>query len=33
MPEGTCWAEVMLKKIKPVGPAIIEFHLSEGISK
>ena len=35
MPEGTCWAEAMSnsEKIKPVALAVIELHLSEGISQ
>ena len=34
MPKGTCQAEATLnsEKIKPVAVAIIELHLSEGIS-
>jgi len=32
MPKGTAWDEAMLK-IKPVALAIIELHLSEGISQ
>ena len=33
MPVGTCWAEVMSKKFKPIALAVIEIHLSEGISQ
>jgi len=32
MPKGTSQAEVMSNSIKPVALAIIELHLSEGIS-
>ena len=35
MPKGTCPAEVMSnnEKFKPVALAVIELHLSEGISQ
>ena len=35
MPKGTCWAKAMSnsEKIKPVALAVIELHLSEGISQ
>ena len=35
MPKGTCWAKATSnsEKIKPVALAVIELHLSEGISQ